>query len=105
MSDLEVVEAAHAAICEDSLADCLEWGGRCVKSVKAAAPFLRAQALEDAAQELATRSETFLKTMQNMADSREYKLEDIVRYGAFSAEANSTANRLRNRAATERGQG
>lgn len=70
---------------------------------EAAAPFIRAQALMDAADELAIRSETFLKTMQNMADSREYKLEDIVRYGAFSAEANTTANRLRARAVTERG--
>lgn len=72
-------------------------------ALTAAAPLLRAQALEDAADELAIRSETFLKTMQNMADSREYKLEDIVRYGAFSAEANTTACRLRARAVTERG--
>lgn len=47
----EAIEAVHAAICEESLADHLDpmWRGRCVKAVEAAAPFLRAQALKDAA--------------------------------------------------------
>jgi hypothetical protein len=39
------VEAAHAVICEDSLDDCLEWRGRCVKAVEAAAPFIAAPIL------------------------------------------------------------
>jgi len=70
-------------------------------AVEAAAPFLRAQALEEAADEQARRSETFMKTMQNMVGNPEYGHEDIIRYGAFSAEANSTAYRLRTRATTE----
>jgi len=63
----------------------------------------QAVALEEAADEFATRSDTLLKTMQNMADSREYELADIVRYGAFSAEAKATEARLRARAVTVRG--
>jgi hypothetical protein len=41
------VEAAHAAICEDSLNDCLEWHGRCVKAVEAAAPHMLAEAWDE----------------------------------------------------------
>jgi len=61
----KAVQAAHAAICEQNIDDCLdpEWRGKCVKAVEAAAPyqeiaraalesaaFLAAQALEDAAE-------------------------------------------------------
>jgi len=60
---------------------------------------VRADALEAAAERFGTRSETLLKTMQNMADSREYDSYSIVRYGAYSAEANTTAIWLRDRAA------
>ena len=47
----EAIEAAHAAICEESLKDCLDpdWRGKCVRAIEAAAPYLRAQALVDAA--------------------------------------------------------
>lgn len=38
------VEAAHRAICEDDLDDCLDWRGRCVKAAEAAAPHLMAEA-------------------------------------------------------------
>ena len=62
----------------------------------------KAVALEEPADELESRSETFLQTMQNMAASREYGRDDIIRYGAYSAEAHSTAYRLRTRAAVER---
>ncbi|MBT2537227.1 hypothetical protein [Arthrobacter sp. ISL-69] len=58
----------------------------------------KAEALREAADEHDARSDTLFKTMQNMADTREYELADIVRYGAYSAEAKSTAARLRNRA-------
>ena len=42
----KAVEAAHAAICEDSLSDCLDldWGGgKCYRAVHAALPHLTAQ--------------------------------------------------------------
>jgi len=58
----------------------------------------KADALEEAAARFRTRSETLLKTMQNMADSREYDSDSIARYGAYSAEANTTAIWLRDRA-------
>lgn len=39
-------EAAHAAICEQNIDDCLDpgWRGKCVKAVEAAAPYLQAAA-------------------------------------------------------------
>jgi hypothetical protein len=40
----EAVQAAHAAICEQNFDDCLEWRGRCVKAVEAAAPYMLAEA-------------------------------------------------------------
>ena len=43
----EAVEAAHAAICDQNLDDCLEWRGRCVKAVEAAAPIIRADVAEE----------------------------------------------------------
>lgn len=102
----EAVEAAKAAMFREETT-----GPRAGASLDqlaqaaltAAAPFLRAQALEDAADELKRRSETFMETMQNMVGNPEYGHEDIIRYGAFSAEANSTAYRLKARAVTERG--
>ena len=42
----KAVKAAHAAICEDSLSDCLDldWGGgKCYRAVHAALPHLTAQ--------------------------------------------------------------
>lgn len=36
----EAVEAAHRAICEDDLDECLEWRGKCVKALEAAAPHM-----------------------------------------------------------------
>ena len=59
----------------------------------------KSDALREAAEHFRTRSDTYHKTMQEMADSREYGVEDIVRYGAYSAEANTTATWLRTRAA------
>lgn len=40
----EAVRAAHAAICEQNIDDCLDpdWRGKCVKSVEAAAPYILA---------------------------------------------------------------
>lgn len=58
----------------------------------------KAEALREAAATFDTRSETLLRTMQNMADSRECEPADIVRYGAYSAESNTTAHWLRARA-------
>lgn len=45
----EAMQAAHAAICEENFDDCLEWRGKCVKAVEAAAPIIRAAALREAA--------------------------------------------------------
>ena len=62
----------------------------------------RAMALAEAADDRAVRSETFLATMQNMVGNPGYTHDDIVRYGAYSAEANTTAAWLRRRAVTLR---
>jgi hypothetical protein len=45
----EAVQAAHAAICEQNIDDCLDpnWRGKCVKAVEAAAPYLRADAWDE----------------------------------------------------------
>jgi hypothetical protein len=67
--------------------------------LEAAAPHLQAQALRDAADERQARSETFLSTMQNMSEMiGTYSHDDIIRYGAYSAEAQTTAAWLRARA-------
>jgi len=71
--------------------------------LEAAAGIIRAECLEEAAAAWDTRSVTFLETMKGMAESREYTHEDIIRYGAYSAEAQTTAARLRARAVAERG--
>jgi hypothetical protein len=63
----------------------------------------KAEALEEAADEWATRSETFLETMKNMVGNG-YGHDDIIRYGAYSAEAQTTSARLRIKAAVERNQ-
>lgn len=61
----------------------------------------KAEALEEAAEEFDTRSKTLLRTMQNMSEMiGTYSADDIVRYGAYSAEAQYTANRLRRLAAS-----
>jgi hypothetical protein len=49
----EAVQAAHSAICEENLDDCLEWRGKCVKAVEAAAPLIRADAKGEALEEAA----------------------------------------------------
>lgn len=45
------VQAAHAAICEQNFDDCLEWRGKCVKAVEAAAPHLMAKAWDESVSE------------------------------------------------------
>lgn len=39
----KAIQAAHAAICEQNLDDCLDsdWRGKCVKAVEAAAPYMQ----------------------------------------------------------------
>lgn len=46
MIPVAAVQAAHAAICEQRLDDCLDpgWRGKCVKAVEAAAPHMLNQA-------------------------------------------------------------
>lgn len=58
----------------------------------------RARALREAAERFKTRSDTLHNTMKEMTASREYGVEDIVRYGAYSSEANGAATWLRTRA-------
>lgn len=94
----EAVQRAHAAICEESLEDCLDpdWRGRCVKAVEAAAPFLRAKALEDAAKELAQRA-------QNVRHNTHIESEMFVAL-TFRAEVlDDAAELVRACAVTERG--
>lgn len=45
----EAIVAAHAAICEQNLDDCMdpEWRGKCVKAVEAAAPHILAPAFDE----------------------------------------------------------
>ena len=62
----------------------------------------KAEALSEAAERFKQRSDTYHNTMQEMTASKEYGLEDIVRYGAYSAEANTTATWLRTQAAKTR---
>jgi hypothetical protein len=62
----------------------------------------KAEALGEAADRFKQRSDTYHNTMQEMTASKEYGLEDIVRYGAYSAEANTTATWLRTQAAKTR---
>jgi len=64
----------------------------------------KAEALEEAAARFKERSDTLHNTMQEMTASKEYGLEDIVRYGAYSAEANTTATWLRTKASVIRNQ-
>jgi hypothetical protein len=42
----KAIQAAHAAICEQNIEDCLDpdWRGKCVKAVEAAAPHMLAAA-------------------------------------------------------------
>lgn len=48
MSDSQdAVEAVHRAICEYDLDECLEWRGKCVKAVEAAAPYMLAAAWDE----------------------------------------------------------
>lgn len=48
----KAVQAAHAAICEQNIDDCLDpdWRGKCVKAVEAAAPYMMAAAWEEGRQ-------------------------------------------------------
>lgn len=50
----EAVRAAHAAICEQNLDDCLDpdWRGKCVKALEAAAPYILSSAFKNAADQL-----------------------------------------------------
>ena len=64
----------------------------------------KAEALTEAAERFKQRSDTYHKTMQEMTASKEYGLEDIVRYGAYSAESNTTATWLRTQASVIRNQ-
>jgi len=57
----EAVQAAHSAICEENLDDCLEWRGKCVKAVEAAAPLIRADAKREALEEAADNIDQWIK--------------------------------------------
>lgn len=43
----EAVQAAHGAICEQNFNDCLEWRGKCVKAVEAAASYIQEAVLDE----------------------------------------------------------
>ena len=68
--------------------------------LEAAAPFIAAQALRDAAAQFDERSGKFYKTMQNMADigRPDYTADDITRCGAYGAESDTAATMLRRKA-------
>lgn len=58
-----------------------------------------AETLEKESASFQARSEMYLTTSQNMAGSGEYTRDDIIRYGAYAAEANTAAIRLQKAAA------
>lgn len=58
----------------------------------------KAKTLDEEAASLKLRSETYLETSQRMAGSPDYNRDDILRYGAYSAEANTAATLLTRRA-------
>lgn len=62
---VEAVQAAHGAICEQNFDDCLEWRGKCVKAVEAAAPLLMAQAWDEAVASLIYEDGTKVELSQN----------------------------------------
>jgi hypothetical protein len=62
----------------------------------------KAEALEEQAATLQARSETYLATGQNMAGSGEHTHDDILRYGAYAAEANTAATVIQKSAAAIR---
>ena len=70
--------------------------------IRAVTKEARAAELEAAAERFDTRSETLLKTMQNMAGHPDTTPDDVVRYGAYSVESQTTAHWLRTRAAAIR---
>lgn len=65
----------------------------------------RAAELEAAAEQFDTRTETLLKTMQNMVGHPDTEPGDVARYGAYSAASQTTAHWLRARAAAIRAGG
>lgn len=69
-------------------------------ALTAAAPHIQAAALRDAADDMDWRAERFDRVSDNPKDN---DLETIIRYGAYAAEARSSAHRLRARAATIEG--
>ena len=75
-------------------------GGNCRFETEA-----RAAELEAAAEQFDTRTETLLKTMQNMVGHPDTEPGDVARYGAYSAASQTTAHWLRARAAAIRAGG
>lgn len=61
----------------------------------------RAGVLLEVAKELADDSEKYLKTMEGMVGNKDHTHADIIRYGAYSAGAQSAAVKLRLRAKKE----
>jgi len=69
----EAVQAAHSAICEENLDDCLEWRGKCVKAVEAAAPLIRADAKAEAWEETAEAIEALRPEMGQGINITQYR--------------------------------
>lgn len=55
----------------------------------------QAAALDKESVSLQIRSDQYLSTSQGMVGSGEYKRDEIIRYGAYSAEAQSISHRLK----------
>ena len=94
----EAVEAAHKAWREQNTEPGTIFEYNMRAALEVAAPYFMAEALEEAASKFQVRSETFLATMQNMVGLPEYTNDDVLRYGAYSAEARVAAIRLRSSA-------
>jgi len=58
----------------------------------------KAELLDELAERFRQRSDTYFSTMEGMAGTGEYSTDDIIRYGAYAAEAQTTATHLRVRA-------
>jgi hypothetical protein len=95
------VQAAHTAICEQNLDDCLDpdWRGKCVKAVEAATPSIRALAFAEADGVMVDRLQAAVSAALALAQEWEYEranFEEIHDYSNYRLSVlNNAAQKLR----------
>lgn len=101
MIPAKAYEAAHAAICEQGLDDCLDqdWRGKCVKAVDAAAPSIRALVSAEADGVMVDRLQAAVSAALALAQEWEYEranFEEIHDYSNYRLSVlNNAAQKLR----------